>query len=476
APGEAMRRAGQVAATLLEARTVPGRFAALRALVRSARALGADEKAHFIVLAERYGMEDIGRRLTGKSGNGAMSEGRGTTEAAASNAPGPGPLSADPDAHRAALAAPVKTAAVPRGDMDTISDQAAPSVREGAQRLTTLIERIDGVRKRLTPVGEGEPAAELAWRTNARGRFTETPGLITPARFDRLDLLAFDEESRVLSKIAGHQPLTSERFRLDGEVLTLSGVPVFAPRTGMFLGYSGRVSVERQFEALGLSASEVAEAAHEILTPLNAILGYAQMIEREVLGPAPGQLRRDAESIIKDAEQLLSVVSALGDAAALQPDGDAPVRAELVPAARLIRTLQEEVAEAAAARGLAVNFEDSGAASFRGDGDALQRALRRLVSAMIPVLRPGEALSVREEAAGIRIARPPSMTGRSAASLIAGPGMASAQTSPKHLGLSFALRLMRQLLDRSGGELCIEPDSFLLRAAARSTAARREAS
>jgi len=125
---------------------------------------------------------------------------------------------------------------------------------------------------------------------------------------------------------------------------------------------------------------------------------------------------------------------------------------------------------------LLADFRTGGISNFRADGDALLRALRRLTSVMVSLLRPGESLSVVEEPAGIRIAMPPSLTGRSAASLIGGPMVSHGQGSTPQLGLSFALKLVRQLLDRSGGELCIEPGSFLLRVSARTEGDCREAS
>lgn len=489
-PLVAVRRVGQIAVSLLEMRLAHNRFAALRTLVRLCRTLDDSQRHRFVALAKRYGMDAVGRRL-------AAGRGRDRTDytgyaATAGDLPLPQEdisnpsftpvsmpsqlFSSDADAQRLAMEAPVMNEWIRRPQSGTISDSAMPAMREGAERLAVLIDRIDKVRRQLSPVDEGEPASELAWKTNARGIFTQTPQLIAADRFDRLTLLAFAETDRVLAKIAAHQPLSGERFRVDGEVLTLSGTPVFAQRTGAFLGYVGRISVERQFDMLGLQPEHVAEAAHEILTPLNAILGYAQMIEREVLGPAPAPLRSDAKAIIRDAGQLLSIVDALGDAAALQRGATSETGGELVPASSLIESLKSDYADDIASRGLLADFRTGGISNFRADGDALLRALRRLTSVMVSLLRPGESLSVVEEPAGIRIAMPPSLTGRSAASLIGGPMVSHGQGSTPQLGLSFALKLVRQLLDRSGGELCIEPGSFLLRVSARTEGDCREAS
>lgn len=486
----AVRRVGQIAVSLLEMRLAQSRFAALRALVRLCRTLDNSQRRRFVALAKRYGMDGVGRRLAAERGRDRTDH-SGCTERADDLAvprdgiPEPSfeppamptqLFSSDAGAQRRAMEAPVMSDRIRRPQSGAVSDAAIPAVREGAERLAVLIDRIDKVRRQLSPVDEGEPASELAWKTNARGIFTQTPQLIAADRFDRLALLAFSESDRVQARIAAHQPLNGERFRVDGEVLTLSGTPIFAQRTGAFLGYVGRISVERQFDTLGLQPEQVAEAAHEILTPLNAILGYAQMIEREVLGPAPSPLRSDAKAIIRDAGQLLSIVNALGDAAALQRGATSETGGELVPASSLIESLESDYAEDIASRGLLADFRAAGISNFRADGDALLRALRRLTSVMVSLLRPGECLSIIEEPAGIRIAMPPALTGRSAASLIGGPIVSQGQGSTPQLGLSFALKLVRQLLDRSGGELCIEPGSFLLRVSAHAEGDCREAS
>jgi signal transduction histidine kinase len=52
----------------------------------------------------------------------------------------------------------------------------------------------------------------------------------------------------------------------------------------------------------------LANMTHELHTPLSSILGFAEMMEREVLGPMPVAYREYAKNIVESGRQLLGVV------------------------------------------------------------------------------------------------------------------------------------------------------------------------
>ena len=75
----------------------------------------------------------------------------------------------------------------------------------------------------------------------------------------------------------------------------ISGVPAFEPADGRFAGYRG-VAL-REVPPAGTVAADafpdvladpdsLRELVHEIKTPLNAIIGFAEIIEGQYLGPA----------------------------------------------------------------------------------------------------------------------------------------------------------------------------------------------
>jgi two-component system, cell cycle sensor histidine kinase PleC len=52
----------------------------------------------------------------------------------------------------------------------------------------------------------------------------------------------------------------------------------------------------------------LANMSHELHTPLSSIIGFAEMMEREVLGPMPISYREYAKNIVESGRQLLGVV------------------------------------------------------------------------------------------------------------------------------------------------------------------------
>ncbi len=90
-----------------------------------------------------------------------------------------------------------------------------------------------------------------------------------------------------------------------------SGVPVFAPHQGHFLGYRGSARRgEAPDNAIGAREHPdlVRQLVHEIRTPLNAILGFAGLIENEMLGPSEPDRRARAAGIVKEAQRILAIV------------------------------------------------------------------------------------------------------------------------------------------------------------------------
>jgi len=53
----------------------------------------------------------------------------------------------------------------------------------------------------------------------------------------------------------------------------------------------------------------LANMSHELHTPLSSIIGFAEMMEREVLGPMPVSYREYAKNIVESGRQLLGVVN-----------------------------------------------------------------------------------------------------------------------------------------------------------------------
>ena len=107
----------------------------------------------------------------------------------------------------------------------------------------------------------------------------------------------------------------------------ISGVPAFDPADGRFAGYRGIAL--REGEAPGRPSplqsaiadpDSLRELVHEIKTPLNAIIGFAEIIDSQLLGPADPHYRLRAAEIVAQARLLLAAIDDLDFAAKLQAD------------------------------------------------------------------------------------------------------------------------------------------------------------
>src|SRR6185312_5930438 len=78
----------------------------------------------------------------------------------------------------------------------------------------------------------------------------------------------------------------------------ISGIPVFDPANGRFTGYRGTARRPRADErAEPVPADSLRQLVHELRTPTNAIAGFAEMIESQMLGPVSDPYRDRAGEI-----------------------------------------------------------------------------------------------------------------------------------------------------------------------------------
>jgi hypothetical protein len=137
----------------------------------------------------------------------------------------------------------------------------------------------------------------------------------------------------------------------------ISGVPAFDPSDGRFAGYRGVALRDTAQEPQVLAEAvpdvladpdSLRELVHEIKTPLNAIIGFAEIIEGQYLGPADSGYRDRAREIVRQARLLLTAIDDLDFAAKLHSVG----HRERVDLAALIERETGELRNVAAKRGI----------------------------------------------------------------------------------------------------------------------------
>jgi len=243
----------------------------------------------------------------------------------------------------------------------------------------------------------------------------------------------------------------------DGQVSgewKISGVPAFDPADGRFRGYRG-VALRGQPEAaagdqqpeLLSDPDSLRELVHEIKTPLNAIIGFAEIIEGQYLGPADRRYRERAQEIVRQARLLLTAIDDLDFAAKVHsPTAGAQRRVNL---GELVERLTPALRELASSRGVEVEgsraIRDTTAAT---EPELADRLIFRMCSALVEQANPGESLRLVVEPAGERwrvsMTRPTRLFGLSEDQLMGG-------TADVEHG--FSLRLVRGLARIAGAEL-----------------------
>lgn len=234
----------------------------------------------------------------------------------------------------------------------------------------------------------------------------------------------------------------------------ISGVPAFDPSDGRFRGYRGIALREQEdgrapdeaVEALA-DPDSLRELVHEIKTPLNAIIGFAEIIEGQYLGPADRRYRERAQEIVRQARLLLTAIDDLDFAAKVHSSAaGAHARINL---GELVERLIPALKELAAARGVEVDGprtrRDATAAT---EPELADRLIFRMCSALIEQADSGERLRLGVDRTGERwrvsMTRPAKLAALSEEELVGGKG---------DFEQSFSLRLVQGLARIAGADL-----------------------
>jgi hypothetical protein len=346
----------------------------------------------------------------------------------------------------------------------------------------------------------------FSFETDEKGRFSYVHGapraavvgltIGTPG-FDGLS----GADGQALGAYRRRAAFRDARFAIPSGTLVgewrISGEPRFDRASGLFRGYSASarremaheqlvrssnvafdvsmdvdeaevqsISGEGGFDWTGLSAAGARQLIHELRTPLSAIYAYAEMIEGQLVGPVSSEYREIAAQIIADARELVTTFDDLDLAGRITRNEDRG-NIDIVDVVGQLRAIVQRFASAGSHR-IALETMDS-LPPVSGDREQIERMLTHLVRAGYAALGDDEPLAVRLRylpvtgTLSIAIERPVALRELSEQTLLdhASPIDQMLADAPP-LGLAFALRLVRGIAGRIGGQLLLSPDAFEL--------------
>jgi PAS domain S-box-containing protein len=166
---------------------------------------------------------------------------------------------------------------------------------------------------------------------------------------------------------------------------------------------TGQVQGRRAAEVARLTAEEanraksqfLANMSHEIRTPINAVTGYAELLEMGIGGPLTPEQRHQVERIRSSSQHLLTLVNEVLDLAKVE-SGQMTVRCDRAPAADAMSQALSMVQTQAGRRGIRLADETGAAreARFVGDTDRVRQILVNLLSNAVKFTGPGGRVTV----------------------------------------------------------------------------------
>lgn len=233
----------------------------------------------------------------------------------------------------------------------------------------------------------------------------------------------------------------------------ISAVPAFDPADGRFAGYRGiairQSAAQRRAgdDLPSLDGDSLRELVHEIKTPLNAIIGFAEIIDGQYLGPAGRRYRERATGIVGQAQLLLGAID----------DLDLVARAPAAKSVDLAAVATEVAAGLKAGIELSPSLKPAMAAI---DGQTATRLVERLLKAVLALAKSDERIRVTVghdgDKASLSVSLPRALSG--AAGALFGNGEDVSVAEPGR----FSLRLVRGLARIAGGEIFVDGNALIL--------------
>ena len=209
-------------------------------------------------------------------------------------------------------------------------------------------------------------------------------------------------------------------------------------------------------------SSFLATMSHEFRTPLNAIIGFSDVLKNQYFGPpGAGKYREYAGDILSSAEHLLELVNDLLDLSAIEA-GRREITPQALPLAGIVADCVQTVQERARTKNLALTSDlTADLPPVLADRRAIKQVLLNLLTNAVKFARNGDAVHVSARADDGEILVEVADTGPGI-----DPGLVPFVTDPFNKGAQVSytadkgwglgLAISKSLVDLQKGRLVIE--------------------
>ncbi len=144
----------------------------------------------------------------------------------------------------------------------------------------------------------------------------------------------------------------------------------------------------------------LANMSHELRTPLNAILGFAQVIQSEVMGSVGNNRYVEyGKDIVNSGEHLLAIINDILDLSKIEA-GETELEEDIVDIGYVVGVCTKLVEERAQKAGVSLDVEINGIPSLRADERKLKQVVTNILANAVKFTPPGGHVSVGAEVAG----------------------------------------------------------------------------
>lgn len=342
----------------------------------------------------------------------------------------------------------------------------------------TQRETLDSLREGVAVFGSdgrlklSNPAFAQSWRIQGGDLAASTPHIDEVIRLCR-PLFPQDEVwSELHSVVTGvrdaREDYRSRMERRDGTVLDMAAAPLPDGATLIsFADVTASVNVERALteknEALErvsrLREDFVHHVSYELRSPLTNIIGFAQLLGTETVGPLNEKQRDYASHIVRSSGALLAIINDILDLATID-NGALTLEIQDVDVADTIAQAAAGLHDRLTDSRLELKVEiDPRTGPLRADGKRLRQVLFNLLSNAIGFSSPGQAVAVSATRQGSDIRITVADQGRGIPAEVMEKvfeRFESHSLGSSHRGVGLGLSIVRSIVELHGGHVEID--------------------